>query len=106
LLDYFLRCPFSRARMIEVTEQGKVLYKTEHKRPGRFPEAASEDLVTGSKRNFQVFDPLDFLADEAWLTGRRLQFLVQIFDRFSRPDHTALCFAEVDALFEYSRLGR
>ncbi len=30
----------------------------------RFPEAASEDLLgAGPKRNFQVFDPLDFLAE-------------------------------------------
>ena len=92
--------------MIEVTEQGKVLYKTEHNWSGRFPEAASEDLVAGSKHTFQVFDPLDFLADEAWQTGRRLQFLVQIFDRFSRPDHTALCLAEIDALFGHSGLLR
>ena len=46
---------FSQARMIEVTEQGQVLDKTEHNRLGRFPEAASEDLVAGPKRNFQVF---------------------------------------------------
>jgi hypothetical protein len=45
LLEYFLRCPFSQARMIEVTEQGKVLYKTERNQPGRFPDAASKDLV-------------------------------------------------------------
>jgi hypothetical protein len=63
LIEYFLRCPFSQARMIEVTEQGQVLYKTEHNRLGRFPEAASEDLLAGPKRNFQVFDPLDFLAE-------------------------------------------
>jgi hypothetical protein len=31
--------------MIEVTEQGKVLYKTEHNQLARFPEAASNDLV-------------------------------------------------------------
>jgi len=49
--------------MIEVTEQGQVLYKTEHNRLGRFPEAASDDLLAGPKRNFQVFDPLDFLAE-------------------------------------------
>ena len=45
MLEYFLRCPFSQARMIEVTEQGKVLYKTEHNQLARFPEAASNDLV-------------------------------------------------------------
>ena len=27
------------------------------------PEAASEDLFAGPKRNFQIFDPLDFLAE-------------------------------------------
>jgi hypothetical protein len=26
--------------------------------------------------------------------------------RFPHPDHTALCFAEIDALFEHSRLER
>ena len=63
LIQYFLRCPFSQARMIEVTGEGKVIYKTGGNRLGRFPKAASEDLQAGSKRNFQVFDPLDFLAE-------------------------------------------
>jgi hypothetical protein len=63
LIQYFLRCPFSQARMIEVTQEGKVLYKTGDNRLGRFPEAASDDLLPGPKRNFQIFDPLDFLAE-------------------------------------------
>jgi hypothetical protein len=63
LIEYFLRCPFSQARMIDVTEEGKVLYKSGHNRMGRFPEPASEDLLGGPMRNFQVFDPLDFLAE-------------------------------------------
>ena len=63
MIDYFLRCPFSQARMIEVTGQGKVIYKTGDNRLGRFPEAASDDLLAGPKRNFQIFDPLDFLAE-------------------------------------------
>ncbi|MHB8523485.1 MAG: hypothetical protein ACYDH9_22380 [Limisphaerales bacterium] len=29
----------------------------------RFLEAASQDLVSGPKRKFQLFDPLDFLAE-------------------------------------------
>ena len=53
LIEYFLRCPFSQARMIEVTAEGKVLYKTANNRLGRFPEASSEDLLAGPKRNFQ-----------------------------------------------------
>jgi hypothetical protein len=49
--------------MIEVTGRGQVFYKTGDNRLGRFPEAASDDLMAGPKRNFQVFDPLDFLAE-------------------------------------------
>ncbi len=75
------RSRFSRARMIEVTclrqgfgrsaDQGKVIDKTGDNRLGRFPEAASEDLLAGPKRNFQVFDPLDFLAEVTCLPAGR-----------------------------------
>jgi hypothetical protein len=63
LIQYFLRCPFSQARMIQVTEAGKVIYKTEHNAMGRFPEPGDEELLAGPSRNFQDFDPLDFLAE-------------------------------------------
>lgn len=75
LLEHLLRCPFRQARMIrlrlgrttagqvEVTEAGKVIYKTEHNAVGRFPEPGDEELLAGPSRNFQVFEPLDFLAE-------------------------------------------
>ena len=63
LIQYFLRCPFSQARLIEVTKAGKVIYKTEHNAVGRFPEPGDEELRAGPSRNFQIFDPLDFLAE-------------------------------------------
>jgi hypothetical protein len=63
LIQYFLRCPFSQARMIEITDAGKVIYKTEHNAVGRFPEPGDDELLAGPSRNFQVFDPLDFLAE-------------------------------------------
>ena len=76
LIEYFLRCPFSQARMIEVTDAGQVIYKTEHNAMGRFPvfktehnamgrfpEPGDEELLAGPARNFQVFEPLDFLAE-------------------------------------------
>ena len=49
--------------MIEVTDAGKVIYKTEHNAVGRFPEPDDKELLAGPSRNFQVFDPLDFLAE-------------------------------------------
>jgi hypothetical protein len=73
LIQYFLRCPFSQARMIKVTEAGKVIDKTEHlpaprlrqagNAVGRFPQPGDEELLAGPARNFQVFDPFDFLAE-------------------------------------------
>ena len=49
--------------MIEVTEAGKVIYKSDHNAVRRFPEPGDEELLAGPARNFQVFDPLDFLAE-------------------------------------------
>ena len=40
-----------------------MVYKAEHDSCRRFPEPASGDLRAGVNRNFQVFDPLDFLAE-------------------------------------------
>ncbi len=62
LAQYMLRCPFSLARMIRVTDQGQVIYLAEKNAPQRFPKPASADLFGDVPRNFQVFDPLDFIA--------------------------------------------
>jgi Transposase zinc-binding domain len=35
----------------------------EHNAVGRFPEPGDEELLAGPSRNFQIFDPLDFLAE-------------------------------------------
>jgi len=37
--------------------------KSEHNAVGRFPEPGDGQLLAGPSRNFQVFDPLDFLAE-------------------------------------------
>ena len=70
LARYLVRCPFSLSRMIRVTEEGKVLYRAEKAECRRFPGGggfraanAGAELFGGVSRNFQVFDPLDFLAE-------------------------------------------
>ena len=63
LLHYMLRCPFSIQRVIRVTDQGQVLYRAEKTTPHRFPRPASPDLFGDTARNFQLFDPLDFIAE-------------------------------------------
>lgn len=63
LVQYILRCPFSQARLLQTTPEGQVLYKASRGDCHRFPEPGREDLSAGVKRNFQVFAPLDFLAE-------------------------------------------
>ena len=64
--QYMLRCPLSLARIIKVSDDGKVVYRAERRRCHRFPDPAGapgNDLFGGVSRNFQVFDPLDFIAE-------------------------------------------
>jgi hypothetical protein len=63
LTGYIIRCPFSLARMIKVTEDGKVIYRTGKSTCLRFPEHGDDQLKAGTMRNFQVFEPLEFLAE-------------------------------------------
>jgi hypothetical protein len=83
LAQYMLRCPFSLERMIRVTEQGKVLYLAEKRAPQRFPKPARADLVGGVARNFQIFDPLDFIAELTQHIPEPRRHLVRYFGFYS-----------------------
>ena len=63
LTQYIVRCPFSLDRVVKATDDGKVVYKTE--KPGcfPFPKLGDERLARGTSRNFELFDPLDFIAE-------------------------------------------
>lgn len=63
LVQYMTRCPFSLSRLVKVTETGQVVYKAEKDACRAFPEPCGNELASGPKRNFQVLDPLDFLAE-------------------------------------------
>jgi hypothetical protein len=63
LVQYIARCPFSLDRIVKVTPTGQVVYRAEHQDCRKFPDPDSDDLRAGVSRNFQVFDPLDFLAE-------------------------------------------
>ena len=62
LVEYVSRCPFSLSRMVSLTEDGKVLYRASHANCLPFPISGDKDLMKGIPRNFEVFEPLDFLA--------------------------------------------
>ena len=51
------------SRLVKVTETGQVVYKAEKQACRAFPEPQGDGLKRGAQRNFQVLDPLEFLAD-------------------------------------------
>jgi ribosomal protein S27E len=60
---YMVRCPFSLDRMVSVSEDGKVVCRAEKADCQHFPILGDGKLLRGVSRNFEVFDPLDFLAE-------------------------------------------
>ena len=49
--------------MVKITDDGKVMYRASHPNCTRFAMLGKEmDLRPGMRRNYLVFDPLDFLA--------------------------------------------
>lgn len=63
IIEYMARCPFSLSRVIKLTDEGKVLYRTGKSNTVHFPILGDKTLKAGIKRNFEVFDPCDFLAE-------------------------------------------
>jgi len=63
LIEYISRCPFSLARMVSLTDDGKVLYRASNPNCIPFPKTGDSELAAGMRRNYEVFDPLDFLAE-------------------------------------------
>ncbi len=62
---YMIRCPFSLDRIISVSDDGKVVYRAEKADCQPFPALGDDKLPRGVSRNFEVFDPLDFIAEIA-----------------------------------------
>lgn len=63
LAEYISRCPFSLTRIINVNPDGKVIYRAVKKEALPYPEPELDLFKKPIPRNFQVFDPLNFLAD-------------------------------------------
>jgi hypothetical protein len=63
LVEYVARCPFSLARMVSLTKDGNILYRAAHPNCLPFPLSGDVSLMAGIPRNFEVYDPLDFLAE-------------------------------------------
>ena len=63
LVGYMTRCPFSLSRLVKVTETRQVIYKAEKDACRVFPDPQDDELARGTRRNFQILDPLEFLAE-------------------------------------------
>jgi hypothetical protein len=83
LAEYMLRCPFSLARVVRLTDDGSVIYRSEQDHCRRFPSPASVDLRSGPKRNFQVFSALDFLAEVTQHIPDKGEHLVRYYGWYS-----------------------
>ncbi len=83
LTEYIVRCPFSLARMIKLTDDGKVIYRTSKTKCLRFPEQGNEQLKAGTSRNFQVFEPFQFLADVTQHISEKGQHQISYFGFYS-----------------------
>jgi hypothetical protein len=63
LIQYISRCPFSLARMVKLTDDGKVMYHGNNPNCIRYPMLGKEmTLEAGMRRNYELFEPLEFLA--------------------------------------------
>lgn len=63
LTEYIARCPFSLRQMVSNTADGRIVYRTTHPNCLPFPLSGDKTLMKGIPRNFEVFEPLDFLAE-------------------------------------------
>ena len=86
LISYISRCPFSLVRMIKVTEEGQVIYRTGKSGCLRFPNPGDERLREGMARNFQVFETLEFLAEVTQNIPDKGQHLIHYFGWYSKKE--------------------
>ena len=59
LIPYMTRCPFSLSRLVKVRDTGQA----EKQASRAFPDPKGDKVQAGVKRNFQILEPLDFLAE-------------------------------------------
>lgn len=83
LVRYMTRCPFSLSRLVNVTDTGQVVYKAEKQACRAFPDPRGDGLESGAKRNFQILDPLDFLAEFTQHIPPKAAHLIRYYGHYS-----------------------
>ena len=72
LTNYIVRCPVAEAKIHRDSPGDKVLYDAEHSEPLPFQKWKALTTERTITRNFEVFDPLDFLAQVTQHFGLRV----------------------------------
>jgi hypothetical protein len=83
LLGYIARCPLSLARMITRTADGKIVYRASHANCWAFPKSGEQTVMEGISRNFEVFEPLDFLAEVTQHIPDRGEHQIRYYGHYS-----------------------
>jgi hypothetical protein len=63
LVGYIARSPLSLSRMLFRTQDGKVVYRASHGKCWSFPKSGEQTVMEAIRRNHEIFNPLDFLAE-------------------------------------------
>ena len=97
LSQYMVRCPFSLDRIVSVNEQGQVVYRAEKPAPVKYPLFGDERLTAGTRRNFEVFDPLDFIAEITQHVPDKGAHLIRYYGWYSNKTKGLLAQQQVEA---------
>jgi hypothetical protein len=86
LVEYISRCPFSLSRMVSITKDSKVLYRAGNAKCIPFPKTGDKDLISGMPRNYEIYDPLDFLAEVTQHVPNKGEYQIRYYGRYSNKN--------------------
>jgi hypothetical protein len=83
LSRYIARCPVAEAKITQDSVDDDVIYNADHPNPLPFQEWRARPDSETTTRNFEVFDPLDFLAQATQHIPDRGQHLTRYYGWYS-----------------------
>jgi hypothetical protein len=83
LVGYIARCPVSLARMITRTDDGRIVYRASQAKCWAFPRSGEQTVMEGIPRNFEVFEPLDFLAEMTQHVPNKGEHQIRYYGHYS-----------------------
>lgn len=69
--------------MVSVTDDGKILYRAGKAKCIPFPKTGDKDLSPGMRRNYKIYDPLDFLAEVTQHISNTGEHQIRYYGRYS-----------------------